>query len=360
MTNKTSKTPLTFNCGATMPNRFMLAPMTNSQSHEDGTLSNDEYNWLTMRAKGGFGLTMTCASHVQAVGKGFPGQLGIFSDKHIEGHKRLAAGIQKEGCLAVIQLHHAGMRSPEDVIGEQPVCPSEIKKHNARALTLDEVYNLRKDFIDAAVRSQKSGYDGVEVHGAHGYILTQFLSADINNRKDQYGGSLENRSRLIFEIVDGIRKACGPQFLLGVRLSPERFGMQLNEVKTVSQQLIDTNKIDFLDVSLWDVFKNPEDEKFQNKSLLSHFEELDYKNVKWTVAGKISSGADVQTILNTSVDFISIGKSGILHHDFPHQVIENPNFEPTVTPVTESYLKQEGLGGAFVTYMKRWEGFVKQ
>jgi len=75
---KTSNTPLTFNCGATMPNRFMLSPMTNSQSHEDGTLSNDEYNWLMMRAQGGFGLTMTCASHVQAVGKGFPGQLGIF------------------------------------------------------------------------------------------------------------------------------------------------------------------------------------------------------------------------------------------------------------------------------------------
>ena len=357
---KTSNTPLTFNCGATMPNRFMLAPMTNSQSHEDGTLSNDEYNWLTMRAKGGFGLTMTCACHVQAVGKGFPGQLGIFSDSQIEGHKRLAAGIQKEGSLAVIQLHHAGMRSPEDVIGEQPVCPSEIKKHNARALTLDEVYNLRKDFIDAAIRSQKCGYDGVEVHGAHGYILTQFLSANINKRTDQYGGRLENRARLLFEIVDGIRQACGPQFLLGVRLSPERFGMQLNEVKIVSQQLIDTNQIDFLDISLWDVFKNPEDETYQNKSLLSHFEELDYKHVKWTVAGKINSGEDVQKILNTTVDFVSIGKSGILHHDFPKQVINNPNFEPTPTPVAVSHLKKEGLGDAFVTYMKRWEGFVKK
>jgi len=356
---KTSNTPLTFNCGATMPNRFMLSPMTNSQSHEDGTLSNDEYNWLMMRAQGGFGLTMTCASHVQAVGKGFPGQLGIFSDDHIAGHKRLAAGIQNEGCLAVIQLHHAGMRSPEDIIGEQPVCPSEIQKHNARALTLEEVYNLRQDFIDAAIRAQKSGYDGVEVHGAHGYILTQFLSSDINKRTDHYGGNLENRARLIFEIVDGIRKACGPQFLLGVRLSPERFGMQLDEVKTVSQQLIDTNQIDFLDISLWDVFKMPEEESHQNKSLLAYFEELDYKDVKWTVAGKINSGEDVQKILNTTVDFVSIGKSGILHHDFPKLVMDNPNFVPAPTPVSTDHLKQEGLGDAFVTYMKRWEGFVQ-
>ena len=74
---------LTFNCGKTMHNRFMLAPLTNQQSHEDGKLSDDEYHWLTMRAKGGFGLTMTCASHVQEIGKGFSGQLGIFSDAHM-------------------------------------------------------------------------------------------------------------------------------------------------------------------------------------------------------------------------------------------------------------------------------------
>ena len=76
-----------FPCGLTMKNRFMLAPLTNTQSHENGKLSDDEYNWLTMRAKGNFGLTMSCASHVQAIGKGFPGQLGIFGDEHIEGLK---------------------------------------------------------------------------------------------------------------------------------------------------------------------------------------------------------------------------------------------------------------------------------
>ena len=101
----------------------MLAPLTNTQSHDDGVLSDDEFNWLTMRAKGGFGLTMSCASHVQAVGKGFRGQLGIFGDEHIEGLKRLTDAIKSHESLAVAQLHHAGMRSPEDIIGEQPVCP---------------------------------------------------------------------------------------------------------------------------------------------------------------------------------------------------------------------------------------------
>lgn len=352
--------PLTFSCGKSMKNRFMLAPMTNTQSHEDGTLSDDEYKWLVMRAKGGFGLTMTCASHVQAIGKGFPGQLGIFSDKHIEGHKRLVKGIKAYGSLAVIQLHHAGMRSPEDLLEGQPVSASNIEKHNARGLSLEEVHQLRDDFIAAALRAQKSGYDGVEVHGAHGYILTQFLSAEINSRNDGYGGCLENRARLLFDITNGIRETCGPEFLLGVRLSPERFGMKLSEVKTICQRFIDEEQIDFLDVSLWDCFKFPQEEAYQGKSLLEHFTDLDYKNIKLTVAGNIRTGNDVQKILDAKVDFVSIGRAAILHHDFPKQVVVNPDFDPISIPVTEDYLHKEGLSDKFVTYMKRWDGFVKE
>ncbi len=248
MTNANST--ITFPCGATMKNRFMLAPLTNQQSHENGQLSNDELKWLIMRAKGEFGLVMTCASHVQKVGKGFHGQLGIFSDNLNEGHLKLTTNIKKHGSLAVIQLHHAGMRTPTELINEKPVCPSNNKETNAHGLTLEEVEQLRDDFITAAIRAKICGYDGVEVHGAHGYILTQFLSTEINKRTDEYGGSLSNRSRILFEIVDGIRANCGKDFLLGVRLSPEKFGMDIQEIKTICQQLIDGNSIDFLDISL--------------------------------------------------------------------------------------------------------------
>ena len=135
----------------------------------------------------------------------------------------------------MIQLHHAGMRSPRDLINQAPLCPSADEKTGARALSLEEVETLRDDFIQAAKRAQESGYDGVEIHGAHGYILCQFLSATYNRRTDRYGGSLENRSRIFFEIIDGIREQCGAGFLLGVRLSPERFGMRLNEILALSQ-----------------------------------------------------------------------------------------------------------------------------
>tara|TARA_B110000967_G_C18827605_1_gene532234 strand:+ start:114 stop:1196 length:1083 start_codon:yes stop_codon:yes gene_type:complete len=350
---------LHFKCGARMKNRFMLAPLTNRQSHEDGNLSDDEYHWLTMRAKGQFGLVMTCASHVQEIGKGFPGQLGIWSDNHIDGHQRLTTSIQQEGSLAIIQLHHAGMRSPADIINQKPVCPSDNTETGARGLTLAEVEQLRDDFISAAIRSQQCGYDGVEMHGAHGYIIAQFLSSEINQRTDHYGGSLANRSRLLNEILSAVRKQCGKDFLVGVRLSPEKFGMDLHEVKTICQNLINDGLIDFLDVSLWDCFKMPEDVNNQTKTLLEHFTDIDRKDVKLTVAGKIKSGKDSDAILQSNVDFVTIGKSGILHHDFPKRVLENPNFTPTDTPVSPAYLANEGLSPVFIDYMGKWPGFVE-
>ena len=353
-----------FPCGISMKNPFMLAPLTNTQSFEDGCLSDDEFNWLLMRAKGDFGMTMSCASHVQEIGKGFPGQLGIFDDIHIDGLKRLTENIKSFNSLAVAQLHHAGMRSPEDIIGERPVCPSSDDETNSRALTLDEVKKLRDDFISAAFRAKKSGYDGVEIHGAHGYILCQFLSSSINNRKDEYGGSLENRSRIIFEIIDGIRNECGKSFLLGVRLSPERFGMDLEEIKTVCKQLIETNKIDFLDISLWDSFKYPAGEKNNDdpnkKTLLEHFTELDFKDVMLTVAGNIRTGQDVQKVINSGVDFVAIGRAAIVNHNFPRLVIDNPEFEPLNLPVSKNHLKNEGVSEKFIDYLGFFKGFVKE
>ena len=111
-------------------------------------------------------------------------------------------------------------------------------------------------------------------------------------------------------------------------------------------------------------FDAPEEEQNDNqgneKKLLDHFTELDFKDVLFTVAGKISTGKDVNTILNSKVDFVTIGRSAILHHDFPQKVINNPEFEPISLPVSKEYLKKEGLSDIFVTYMKRWPGFVKE
>ena len=350
--------PLTFNCGTILKNRFMLAPLTNTQSHTDGKLSDDEYRWLIMRAQGGFGLTMTCAAHVQAIGQGFPGQLGIFSDDHLEGLSKLASGIKSENSLAVVQLHHAGMRSPEDLIGQAPVCPSDHTDTNSVGLSSEGVKELIEDFICGAERAEKAGFDGVEIHGAHGYILAQFLSVTINQRQDEFGGCIENRMRPITAIIDGIRARCRPDFLLGLRLSPERFDVHLPDIVEVAKNVLSAGKIDFLDMSLWDSFKEPEDQAFRGRTLLSYFTELKRGNVALGIAGKLRNPEEVNQAMAADIDFVMLGRAAILHHDFPRQMKTDPNFTPIKNPVSADHLRKEGLGEAFITYMSGWKGFV--
>jgi 2,4-dienoyl-CoA reductase-like NADH-dependent reductase (Old Yellow Enzyme family) len=349
---------LTFSHGPSMKNRFMLAPLTNQQSHEDGTISDEEFRWLTMRAEGGFGLTMTCASHVQEIGKGFPGQLGIWDDKHLPGLTRLVKAIHSHDSIAVSQLHHAGLRSPADVIGTTPVCPSDNEKTGARGLTHGEVKQLIEDFVAAAVRAEKAGFDGVELHGAHQYILCQFLSGDINRRDDEYGGSLENRSRILFELIDGIRARCRKDFMLGVRLSAERFGIRLAESIEVAQRLMSEDRIDFLDMSLWDVFKEPEEDEFKGRTLISYFTELDRRNTRLGVAGKIRTPHDAEVTLDAGADWIMLGRAAMLQHDWPNRYEENPSFRPVEMPVPRKYLESEGISKKFQDYIQgRWPEF---
>ncbi len=350
--------PLTFSHGPSMKNRFMLAPLTNQQSHEDGRISDEEYRWLTMRAKGGFGVTMTCASHVQAIGKGFPGQLGIWDDMHIPGLTRLVDTIHSYDSIAISQLHHAGMRSPAEVIGTTPVCPSDNEKTGARGLTHAEVKQLIADFIAAAKRAETAGFDGVELHGAHQYILCQFFSADINHRDDEYGGSLENRSRILLEIIDGVRSECRKDFMLGVRLTAERFGIKLGDSVELAQRLMSGGKLDFLDMSLWDVFKEPEEEQHQGRKLISYFTELDRRNTRLGVAGKIRTPQEAEATMAAGVDFVMLGRAAMLQHDFPNRYIADHSFKPVEMPVTRAYLKSEGISEKFQAYVEgRWPEF---
>lgn len=352
-------TPLPMNHGPDWTNRLMLAPLTNLQSHADGVLSEDEFKWLAMRAEGGFGLTMTCASHVRARGIGFPGQLGIWSDKHLDGLKRLADKLNAEGTHSVAQLHHAGMRTPHDLIEGAPECPSDNEQFGAKALSTDGVEQLKDDFLAAAKRAEQAGFNGVELHGAHGYLLCQFLSPEVNQRTDQYGGSLENRARIVFDLVERIRGECRSDFSIGVRLSAERFGIKLEDIVQVADRLMRDELIDYLDMSLWDVFKEPEEDAFKGRPLLDYFTSLERGSVKLGAAGKISNGADVRHALGRGLDFVILGRSAILHHDFPKKLRADPDFAPVSLPVSADHLRGEGLGEAFIRYMSTWRGFVE-
>lgn len=353
--------PLSLSRGPALKNRFMLAPLTNMQSHADGTLSDDEFHWLVKRAEGGFGLTMTCAAHVQADGQGFPGQLGVFDDKHLPGLTRLADALNAQGTHSVVQLHHAGMRTPRELIGGRaPLCPSADSETGARAMSLDEVKRAGDDFIAAARRCEKAGFHGVELHGAHGYLLCQFISAGINRREDPYGGSYENRTRLLWDIIKGVRAECSRNFSLGVRLSPERFGMDIGEIRRLASDLMTSGEIDYLDMSLWDAFKEPEDPSFKGRPLVDWFTGLPRGNCRLGAAGKLTTGQSCQRAMDAGLDFVVTGRGAILHHDFPKKVQADANFEPIALPVPEAHLVAEGLGPVFVNYMKTWKGFVAE
>jgi 2,4-dienoyl-CoA reductase-like NADH-dependent reductase (Old Yellow Enzyme family) len=352
--------PLSFAHGPAMKNRFALAPLTNLQSHPDGVLSDEEFRWLTLRAKGGFGMVMTCAAHVQRQGQGFPGQLGVFGEEHLPGMTRLAQAIKAEGSVAVVQLHHAGIRSPKALIGQAPVGPSDDEATGARGLSTAEVGQLVEDFTAAAHRAERAGFDGVEIHGAHSYILCQFLSEGLNRREDRYGGSPENRSRVIKEIIAGIRERCRADFSLGLRLSPERFELKLPEIVALAAEVMAEGRIDYLDMSLWDYAKEPADEEFQGRTLMSYFTELDRGKVRLGCAGKIMSGSDVRACLERGMDFVFLGRAAILHHDYPKLYAADPDFEPIARPVPEAHLRAEGLSEKFVGYMRSWKGFVEE
>lgn len=351
--------PLTFTRGPAMANRFMLAPLTNWQSHADGTLDEVEYKWLTMRAQGGFALTMTCAAHVQRGGQGFPGQLGVWSDAHLPGLSRLAAGIHAAGSGSSLQIQHSGRRSDPKLTGEQAVCPWDDAETGARAMTTAEIEQLIEDFIVAAVRAEKAGFHGVELHGAHGYLLAQFLDGTHNQRTDGYGGSFDHRCRVLRTIIDGVRQRTGPNFQLGLRLSPERFDIAMPEALALAGEMLGSGQLDYLDMSLWDCFKPPQDAAYAGRPLIDHFAALPRGHTRLGVAGKIMDAATAQRCLDHGADFVLIGRGAMLHHDFARRALNDPAFTSIERPVTRAYLANEGLGPVFVDYVaSTWKHFV--
>ena len=213
----------------TIKNRLVMTPMGIGLANLDGSPSEDMIAYYEERAKGGAGLILPEITRVNDVhGVGLLRQLSVTKDRHIEPLSRLAEAVHKYGTKIFIQLHHPGRETPNALLGGQPaVSASAIpcKKTQAvtRELSTEEVKALIQQFIDGAVRVWKAGCDGVELHCAHGYLLQQFLSPYTNKRTDEYGGSFENRLRMVSEILAGIRKACGPDFAMGIRLSVEEF-----------------------------------------------------------------------------------------------------------------------------------------
>lgn len=348
--------PLTFRSGARAKNRVVLAPMTNKQSHADGSLSDEELHWLRARSKGGFGVVMSCATHVAKDGQGWTGELGIFDDALLPGWRRLASALREDGALSFAQIFHGGFRADVGLVGDARWSASE--NEGSREATEADLERVIRQFADAAARAHAAGLDGVEIHGAHGYLLTQFLSTVHNRRTDAWGGSLENRARLMREVVRAVRARVPATFVVGVRLSPEDFGnakgLDLDESLTVARWLAEDG-VDFVHLSLWNALRNTT--KRPDEHAVTAFRAVVPKDVRLIVAGSLWTREEAETMLAKGADAVALGRSAIANPDWPTRIAD-PAWQPKRPPLTRDELLARGLSAGFVDYMSSWKGFV--
>ncbi|OQB23557.1 MAG: NADH oxidase [Firmicutes bacterium ADurb.Bin182] len=208
----------------TLHNRLVMPPMATSKAEEDGSVTRAILDYYDEKSKGGcIGLIITEHCFISVSGKAGAGQMSAADDSIIKGMSMLCETIHMNDSKTAVQLNHAGSAALRDITGMAPVAPSQVsnpRKENElpHELTEDEINGIVRSFANAAERVQKAGFDGVEIHSAHGYLLNQFFSPLTNKRTDGYGGNVLNRIRIHLEVIDAVKKRCGADFPVLLRL----------------------------------------------------------------------------------------------------------------------------------------------
>ncbi len=306
-------------------------------------------------ADGGFGTIISCAAMVDKTGRSWPGQFSVASDDMLSGMKRLASSLKKKNVISVVQLHHGGIRAVKELCGGVVYGPSEMNFEgiNVQALSVEQISTLEDSFVEAARRCEKAGFDGVEIHGAHGYLINQFIDRDINQRSDMYGGSLENRCRFLLNILRKMKTQLSDDFLIGLRLSPENYGNMSGiylEDHLLLTDMLKQFELDYVHYSLFNVKKYPVEKEFKEQSLLEYLL-ASWKGSKTLLvaAGNVKSKKDAQE-LESKGSLICVGKAAICDPDWPNKIEQD--LELSEAPFSEYELKQKGLGKAFIDYLR--------
>ena len=344
--------------GLVIPNRSVLAAMTNKQSHADGTLSDQEIRFLLRRAEGGFGLITTAASHVQESGQGWEGEFGVWGDHHLPGLTSLATQLKQHASKSFVQIFHGGMRAPSSITGQQASSASvnfiSESEGSSRRLSESQVEETISCFIKAAQRCEAAGFDGVELHGAHGYLIAQFLGSNTNRRSDVFGGDVQQRSTFLLRIIRGIREVVSDGFAIMVRLSPvsDEIGITMEDTKQVIELLI-KERVDALHISCWDVFEKQDNHQTMTKELCSIYSD----SIPIVSTGSVWSAADAQFVLDQGAQAVGVARVALPHPDWA-SLVTNMSYNPKVAPFTPEELRSAELSPTFVEYMRRWRGFV--
>jgi len=239
-----------------LANRLVMPPISTKKADEKGRVTRELLDYYDEKTKRGhIGLVIVEHSYVSPEGKASPRQLSAAEEDTIEGLEKLVEVIHANGSKAVLQINHAGSAADEDVIGAIPVGPSTVTNSRKKTKTVEltglEIENIITAFGKAARRAKTAGFDGVEVHSAHGFLLNQFYSPLTNKRTDQYGGALNNRLAIHFQVIEAVRKTVGEEFALLLRLGASDYmkgGTTLEESKVTAREL-EKAGVDFLDIS---------------------------------------------------------------------------------------------------------------
>ncbi|MFC1551824.1 tRNA-dihydrouridine synthase [Candidatus Latescibacterota bacterium] len=304
----------------TIPNRTVFPPITMNYADDEGFVTQRLINFHNNVATGGAGLSIVGATAVRKDGKIVSGTQMLDDDKYIEGFWKLFEAIKQSGSIACIQLLHSGRQISSSVIGSQPVAPSPIpypgSKETPRELSVQEIKELVDCFADAAYRSKMAGADMIELHCAHGYLISGFFSPFSNKRTDQYGGSIENRTRFVREILRETRNKVGDNYPICCRFSADEFvdgGLTISESKEIAQILEDSS-VDVISVSAgvygskYSIIPNKE----QGRRCYTYLAKEIKKNVNVPVigVGNILDIKDAEKVLiDGDADMAAIGRA---------------------------------------------------
>lgn len=307
-------------------NRFVVPAMDSHYTNEEHFFTDQALNYYGERAKGGFGLIFTEFMCVSEEGLAESTQAGIYDDKFIPMLTKLVNRVHENGAKIFAQIQHSGRQKGNDIplqaVGASALV-SNGKKEPVHELTTAEVQIIEQKFIDAALRAKKTGFDGVEVQGAHGYLLAQFLSKATNKRVDQYGGNITNRARIVCEIVEGIKNTCGKDYPVVVRTSGNEDFYGGNSIEDALTQAI---LFEQANADAIHIFYGSAIESYYTKS---GFNMDNIRKVKEVVnipvigVGRINDPTlALAMIKNGSADFVALGRQSICDPHFPNKVKE--------------------------------------
>lgn len=314
-------------------NRFIVPPMLTQYAAEDGRITERYIRYYEEKAKGGWGLIICEDNVVEPGGAGFKRIAGLWSDEMVQEHKELVDRVHKAGAKIAVQVYHAGRESNSSITGKRPVAPSAIQDptqpETPKELTTEQVKELVEKFAQAIRRYKEAGYDAIELHGAHGYLINQFVSPFSNKRTDEYGGNFMNRLRFPLEIIKRVKELVGDDYPIIYRISADEMvegGLTIEDTKVIAQ-ILEDNGVGAIHVSAG-VYKSGAIVSAPTAIRTAVFSDYAQQikkvvNIPVFAVNKIVYPHIAESLLKEEkADFIAMGRASIADPHLPNKVKE--------------------------------------